>query len=196
VLLAGVGVTLDELLIRQGMDVARTMGTDEATIVKSASDQRELYRLLKQATSAADAEKVVRDHAAKQFASYTAEQQKTMGSSGGLIDRQSKLAATPWFRHLLVYDPQPALRQVKCPVLALNGEKDVQVAAKENIEAISKALAEGGNQQVKTAILPGLNHLFQTCKTGAVSEYGEIEETMSPAVLSMVADWINQVAVR
>jgi fermentation-respiration switch protein FrsA (DUF1100 family) len=81
---------------------------------------------------------------------------------------------------------------VKCPVLALNGEKDLQVAADINLPAIEKAVKSGGNQSVKTISFPGLNHLFQHCKTGLPSEYGEIEETFSPEVLKIIADWINQ----
>ena len=79
---------------------------------------------------------------------------------------------------------------MKCPVLAINGEKDVQVSPKQNLPAIRKALEEGGNQHVETDELPGLNHLFQTAKTGAPSEYGEIEETMSPVAMEKIASWI------
>ena len=75
-------------------------------------------------------------------------------------------------------------------MLALNGEKDLQVPPKENLGEIAKALKEGGNSQVTVKELPGLNHLFQTCKTGAVSEYAEIEETIAPLVLTQIGDWI------
>jgi hypothetical protein len=81
---------------------------------------------------------------------------------------------------------------VKCPVLAINGEKDVQVAADENLEGIRAGMAAGGNDEVTITKLPGLNHLFQQCTTGAVSEYGTIEETFNPAALAMVSDWILQ----
>jgi uncharacterized protein len=90
----------------------------------------------------------------------------------------------------MAYDPAPALRQVKCPVLALNGEKDLQVSPKQNLPVIRKALEEGGNQHAEVDELPGVNHLFQTAKTGAPGEYGEIEETMSPAAMEKVASWI------
>jgi hypothetical protein len=75
-------------------------------------------------------------------------------------------------------------------VLALNGEKDVQVDAALNLQAIAAALKEGGNKDATTRALANLNHLFQTCKTGAVSEYGTIEETLAPAALEMMAKWI------
>jgi len=76
-------------------------------------------------------------------------------------------------------------------VLALNGEKDLQVAADINLPSIEKALGSGGNKAVTTIKLPELNHLFQHCKTGLPAEYGEIEETFSPEVLKIMSDWIH-----
>jgi len=78
-------------------------------------------------------------------------------------------------------------------VLALIGEKDLQVPPKSNLSAIEKALAEGGNKNFKTLELPNLNHLFQNCETGAVAEYGQIEETISPEVLEIISEWIWEV---
>jgi pimeloyl-ACP methyl ester carboxylesterase len=84
------------------------------------------------------------------------------------------------------------LRQIRCPVLALNGEKDLQVAHDDNLPGIRQALADGGNRDVETVALPGLNHLFQTAATGAPSEYGQIAETFAPAALEKVSQWILQ----
>ena len=103
---------------------------------------------------------------------------------------------TPWFRDWVAYDARPTLQAVKCPVLALNGEKDLQVAARENLTAIREALAAGGNQKVKTVTLPGLNHLFQLCQTGAIAEYGQIEQTFKPAAMKLVPDWIREISAR
>ena len=83
----------------------------------------------------------------------------------------------------------PVLKQVHCPVLALNGSKDLQVPPKEDLAAIKQALA--GNPDVTTIELPGLNHLFQTATTGAPAEYGEIEETIAPAALDTITTWIK-----
>ena len=80
--------------------------------------------------------------------------------------------------------------KVKCPVLAVNGEKDIQVPAKDNLEVIRKALELGGNKNYTVLILPNLNHLFQTAETGAISEYERIEETMSVLALDSVSNWI------
>ena len=75
-------------------------------------------------------------------------------------------------------------------MLAINGEKDTQVPPELNLPAIRKALQEGGNQHFEVDRLPGLNHLFQHAKTGAVAEYAQIEETFSPEALEKIAAWI------
>jgi fermentation-respiration switch protein FrsA (DUF1100 family) len=97
---------------------------------------------------------------------------------------------SPWFRYFLNYDPRPALAGVKVPVLALNGAKDTQVDPAQNLPAIEAALRKGGDRDVTVKVMPGLNHLFQPCKTGEVSEYLSIEQTMAPEVLDLIADWI------
>jgi hypothetical protein len=97
----------------------------------------------------------------------------------------------PWFRFFLTYDPVPTLEEVHCPVLAVTGEKDLQAPPDPNLAIIGDALNAGGNERVTLLELPGLNHLFQTAETGAPSEYGQIEETMSPALLDAVSGWIN-----
>ncbi|HEX2202816.1 MAG TPA: hypothetical protein VHG91_05950, partial [Longimicrobium sp.] len=108
------------------------------------------------------------------------------------IEAQLRTLTSPWFRHFLRYDPRPTLGRVRVPVLAINGALDLQVPARENLAAIEAALREGGNRDVRAVELPGLNHLFQTAKTGAPTEYGEIEETFSPAALEMISAWIRE----
>ena len=93
-------------------------------------------------------------------------------------------------KYFLEYDPISSLKKVKCPVLALNGERDVQVQAKKHLPVIESTLKSAGNMKVTTKELAGLNHLFQHAKTGAVAEYAAIEETVDPAVLTLVGDWI------
>ena len=97
---------------------------------------------------------------------------------------------TPWLRYFLRHDPRPALLLTRVPVLALNGDLDVQVDAEQNLPAIETALEKGGNRTVTTHSLPGVNHLFQTAGTGMVDEYAMIEETMAPSVLDLIRDWI------
>ena len=93
--------------------------------------------------------------------------------------------------YFIKYNPTPALEKVKCPVLALNGEKDLQVPPKENLGAIKVALSKGGNKNATAIELPNLNHLFQECKTGSPQEYATIEQTFSPIALTEILKWIQ-----
>jgi hypothetical protein len=115
-----------------------------------------------------------------------------LGDLDKLAEQQVATLATPWFRFFLSYDPKVNLKKVSCPVLAINGDKDLQVDATQNIPAIEKALKTGGNKQVSTRILPGLNHLFQHSETGKSSEYGQLEETFAPEALELMTAWIKE----
>jgi hypothetical protein len=77
-------------------------------------------------------------------------------------------------------------------VLAIIGEKDLQVPPKENLVEIDKALSEGGNRDLTVKELPGLNHLFQATKTGSPAEYGQIEETINPMALELMSSWVRK----
>jgi fermentation-respiration switch protein FrsA (DUF1100 family) len=99
-------------------------------------------------------------------------------------------ASTPELQSFLKYDPSTALERIKCPVLALNGEKDLQVPADMNLERIGALV----KSPVTIKKYPGLNHLFQHCETGLINEYGSIEETISSEALNDIATWITQIA--
>jgi pimeloyl-ACP methyl ester carboxylesterase len=106
------------------------------------------------------------------------------------IDSSIRQLTSPWFKYFLAYDPAPALRQVTCPVLALDGSKDLQVPPEQNLAAIRRALKAGGNSHFEVIELPNLNHLFQTAKTGSPGEYASIQETFAPVALKTIGDWI------
>jgi pimeloyl-ACP methyl ester carboxylesterase len=99
---------------------------------------------------------------------------------------------TPWFSYFMQYEPAPALEKIKIPVLALNGTKDLQVWAPQNLLAIEKALKKGRNKKYLIKELPNLNHLFQEAKTGGSSEYSEIEQTLSPLLLEEITRFLKQ----
>lgn len=112
------------------------------------------------------------------------------------VEKAMKQVDSAWMRHFLTRDPRQALRKTACPVLVLNGGKDVQVVASQNIPEIARALLDGGNTDVTIRVFPELNHLFQPCTTGAVAEYGQIETTIDPAVLETISSWIGRAATR
>ena len=100
----------------------------------------------------------------------------------------TKVIQTPYMRHFLGLDIRSRLDRITCPVLALNGTKDIQVEPESNLGAIRSALSDRPNTTIQT--VEGVNHLFQHCNTGSASEYKEIEETFAPEVLDMIVSWI------
>lgn len=116
-----------------------------------------------------------------------------VAAGGAPLDARSiALMTSHWYRAFIAYDPAPALRAVKVPVLALVGGKDTQVTAAQNLTPLKAALA--GNPKAKVVELPGLNHMFQTAQTGSVEEYGKLEETIAPMALKTIGDWVVQVS--
>jgi pimeloyl-ACP methyl ester carboxylesterase len=177
VLMAGTGVRGDEVLVAQAAAIVESMGAPKATVDQVTVRQRETLALVKTETDDAALIKKLQD------ANPGADAQ---------IAGQVRQMRSPWFRYFLDYDPAAALRKVTVPVLAINGEKDRQVIPSQNLPAIRTALAAAGNKNVEIVEFAGLNHLFQTAKTGAPGEYGDIEETMAPAVLDTIAKWVSQ----
>jgi pimeloyl-ACP methyl ester carboxylesterase len=189
VLMAGTGLPGAEILHMQRTLIYKAMGATDDTIRR----QNELSERLIAVVTAEKDPKVMDEKLATLSKKLTEDlsdkERKELEAAGGL-EGQLKSLTAPWFRYFLTYDPRPALKKVVCPVLALNGEKDLQVPPKENLEEIEKALKTGGNARVTVRLLPDLNHLFQTSKTGAPNEYGTIEETIAPAALTAIGDWI------
>jgi pimeloyl-ACP methyl ester carboxylesterase len=192
VLLAGTGVRGDEILYLQGAAILKVLGADPARLARQKALQERMFAVVRQEKGKAVAEKKLRAAVADFIAKLGKEEKSEWKDQLPALEGQINMLLTPWFRHFLDHDPLPALRRVTCPVLALNGEKDLQVDAKTNLHAIAAALKEAGNPDVTMRAFPNLNHLFQTCKTGAVSEYGVIEETLAPVVLETIAEWITR----
>jgi pimeloyl-ACP methyl ester carboxylesterase len=102
------------------------------------------------------------------------------------------MIAAPYFHYVLHFDPYPVIAEISCPVLSLIGEKDVQTVPVENSRAIRHALENGKCKIYRVDIVPNVNHLFQECETGAISEYAELEETFNEAVMEQIAQWITE----
>ncbi|HWQ32377.1 MAG TPA: alpha/beta hydrolase [Blastocatellia bacterium] len=190
VLMAGPGVTGEEILYEQGALMSRAAGAKEDAIEENRKTQAAMFAIVKSEKDAAAAEKQLREMFAKQLAELPEEQRKQAIASQAAIEAQIKQVNSPWFRYFLTYDPRPTLRQVRIPVLAVNGELDLQVPPKQNLPEIDKALKAAGNRDYKLVELPKLNHLFQTAQTGGFAEYEKIEETISPTALNTISDWI------
>jgi dipeptidyl aminopeptidase/acylaminoacyl peptidase len=191
ILLAGTGVPGDEVLMRQVERIARAGQAPEDRIAKTLALERQALDLLLHEKDEAVLRAKLRDNARAGLALLPDGERKALGSdSGAAIESLVRPALSAWFRYFISYDPRPALRQVHVPVLALNGDKDVQVAADQNLPEIEAALRQAKNPDVTVRRMPGLNHLFQAAGTGSPEEYGKIDETISPAVLDLITHWI------
>jgi pimeloyl-ACP methyl ester carboxylesterase len=186
VLLAAPGLSGYDILVLQDGTEAKAGGATDEQVEIIRSFSRRFYGIVLRAKDAAEIERETK----ALYATLTDVEKKVLNwpNMGGTLSLS--WALSPGARDTLTSDVAPVLRQVHCPVLALNGSKDAQVPPRENLGRIEKELQAGGNKDYTLRELPGLNHLFQTCSTGATSEYIKIEETMSPLVLQTIAEWI------
>ena len=194
VLIASPGLPIKEMETSGRMSTLKAKGASQSLIDKSLALQERLFAVIRHNTDG----KTVKD----EFTSVITEYFKGLSDDERKITRvsedileiyiqdQFQRLHSPWFRFYLPFDPGKVLQKVTCPVLAINGEKDTQVKAKENLQAIERALKTGGNNNYSVKELSGLNHLLQSARTGDISEYAKIEETMSPTALQLITDWI------
>ncbi len=192
VMMAGPGVTGEEILSEQSRLMMLAEGSTPDEAARNQKLQEKMFAVLKTEKDEAATEKKLREVVAAHIAEMSEAQKKAADANPGALVSQIKAVNNPWFRFFVTYDPRTALRQIKIPVLAINGELDLQVPPKQNLPEIAKALKAAGNKKFQTVELPKLNHLFQTTKTGAFSEYGKIEETISPTALTIMSDWIRK----
>ena len=182
VLLAGTGIRGDKLMLLQKEKIERQMGVPESEIRKGQEIFKGAYALvLASSENDTNLKTKINSYLKLQFGDKISEAQ---------ISGLTSQITSPWMVNFLKFDPFTALEKVKCPVLAINGDKDLQVSADENIKAIKDALAKGGNKKATVKIIPNLNHLFQECKTGSPDEYANIEQTFSPTALEEISKWI------
>jgi pimeloyl-ACP methyl ester carboxylesterase len=179
VMMAGSGVPGDEIIVAQTTLMSQVSGLGADQVEKNSALERQILAIVKEEKDDAALAVKLRDAL-----------QGTVRPED--MEQQIKALSAPWYRYFLTYDPVPALKRVTCPVLAINGERDLQVPPKQNLPAIRKALESSGNTRVEVVELAGLNHLFQSAKTGLPGEYAQIEETMSPVALELIAGWIKK----
>jgi pimeloyl-ACP methyl ester carboxylesterase len=192
VLMAAPGMVGEELLYLQAKLIAAAGGVDADVVEANRAVQADLFSVLKEDIDDAEMREKIVAIFREAYEALPEEQREASGiEPQAYYDMKLAEVMNPWFRFFLSYDPTPTLAEVRCPVLAVTGENDLQAPPDPNLALIGEALNDGGNEDVTLVELPGLNHLFQTSETGAPSEYGQIEETMSPALLELISDWIN-----
>jgi len=191
VLLAGTGIQGDRILLLQQKLIGKASGVSDEDLQKSELENRKVFDIVNKSTNLEKLNIDLTDFI-KQTLKDNPNTEKPEGmNDDDFVKLQVKQIATPWMQYFIKYNPAPALEKVKCPVLAINGEKDLQVPPKENLEAIKKSLTKGGNKKVTIKEFPNLNHLFQECKTGSPDEYATIEQTFSPIALTEILKWLQ-----
>jgi len=186
VLLAAPGVNGEKIILSQSPLLMRAQGVDEATLQKQSKVQEVVLGMIRD--SAPDDPEFLDRRFREIFGDEVPESELAALIETAKANVEQK--STAWLRTFLTLEPAEALVNVECPVLALNGGKDLQVEATLNLPKIKAALKEGGNENVETVLYPGLNHLFQQCDSGSVAEYGIIEETFNIVPLQKMTEWI------
>lgn len=191
ILMAGPGIQGDKLLLLQHELIAKANGVSETEIEKSKQNNAEIFEMIVKSNDhqklKTDLTNLINDLLKND---PNAEIPNGMNKAE-FVSMQVHQIASPWMMYFMKFNPAIILEKVTCPVLAVNGEKDLQVPPKENLTAIKNALTKGGNKNVTTKVFPNLNHLFQKCNTGSPTEYGTIEQTFSPIVLEEITSWIK-----
>lgn len=178
VLLAAPGIRGDKLLLKQKESLEREIGVSEDNIQKGQEIFKGAYDIVLASSGNDETLKnKLSDYAKSKFDDNVAK------------SFTAQITNVPMYNFLRM-DPAIALAKVKCPVLALNGSKDLQVPSAVNLEVIEKTLIKAGNKNVTIKELPNLNHLFQECKTGSIQEYETIEQTFSPIALEEISNWL------
>lgn len=192
VLMAAGNIPGDELMVLQNYMLGKAEGMPEADLTQLAGLNRKLYEVIKHET---DPTKMK----AGLMQVFNTDMKPLFISKGvpaEQVDQSIKVQAegltSTWYVNFIRSQPAQYLEKIKCPILAINGDKDLQVAAKANLDAVKRAGLKSGNKKITTKELPGLNHLFQETQTGLPSEYGNLEQTYSPLALNEISAWIKQ----
>ena len=197
ILLAGPGYKILDMMEQQSADVMASAGINKSDIAQ----YRPLYKNMVTAVLHAKDSATASKQAMAIFKKWQrGKSASTVKNTTGVDDEKGIIVFTnafinqlssPWFKYFMQMNPTDYLTKVNCPVLALNGEKDIQVAAKPNLAGIKNALEKNKNKNFRTQEMPGLNHLFQHCKKCTVEEYETLEESFDPATLQLITRWIK-----
>lgn len=191
VLLAGTGVTGREVILDQIEAINRANGETEENISLAHYTSKVTFDFLETIQNKTNKKELLTAFLTDQIDNNSKFSIPTGITKAQFIETQVPQLSSAWMNFFLFYNPQHALSKVSCPVLALNGEKDLQVTHRLNLPEIENALKTGQTTSYKTVSIANLNHLFQECTTGSPNEYGEIKQTFSPDALHLISNWMK-----
>ncbi|PIQ19870.1 MAG: alpha/beta hydrolase [Cytophagales bacterium CG18_big_fil_WC_8_21_14_2_50_42_9] len=190
VLLAGPGILGKKGLMQQSELTLKTLGASEAEIQKTKEINAEIAKIIAKHQNTKALKADLTNYIQKNIKTIPTYLKPKEITKEQFISGQIEFISSPAYQFIWNYDPAPTLEKVTCPVLALNGGKDLQVPPQENLTAIGNALKKGGNKSLTIKELPNLNHFFQECTTGSPVEYAAIKQTFSPTALTEISNWI------
>ncbi len=197
VMMAGAGVKIPELMEEQSAAIIESASPNKGMI----EQYKKLYRSMEDAVLAASDSNDVRNRATLAMDTWMRNTVPDMIKAAGMGDEDAReqyinsfvtVYKSKWFNYFLRIDPINYLPKLTCKVLAINGEKDIQVIAKTNLQGMKDALMKSKAKEYELKELPGLNHLFQQCNTCTSDEYGTLTETISPSALSVMGVWLDE----
>jgi uncharacterized protein len=192
--MAGTGVTGEEIVTEQSKLIMQANNTSDEDIEKNQNVLKKVFTAIKNNSSFDEIKDEIKKSLEEEYNKMTDEQKKTIPDKEeyfkSTVDAQIKQINNPWFKYFTTYDPKPSLKNVKCPVLLLFGELDLQVPPHQNKEPMEKALKEGGNTNFKTIVFPKANHLFQSATNGSPNEYAKLPKEFVPGFLDEITKWV------
>jgi len=189
--LAGPGVSISELMTSQNIAILKTNGASEQGLAITEKRLPEIYSIVNQPKEPKELFDTLIAAVHSYYDELPIEDQQLLAPNKASYYMQ--LAGSffsDWFRYFLSYDPTDSWLNVNCPVLAINGDKDIQVDGKNNLSAIETNLKNGKNPEQKIVLINGLNHLMQPCDKCNLSEYNTIETSIDKKVLILMKDFI------
>ena len=190
--LAGPGQKINDLMQDQGRAVMQSSGVSKEAVDATSAFTGQMIPAVLSAASDSAAKRVAKEI----FTAWSNQTPKEVVQATTGITNDKDLYdmvdvyRSPWMMYFFNYDPDPFIRKMKGKVLVLNGEKDIQVAAKPNLDGWRASLEKSGVKKYDIIELKGLNHLFQRCKTCTIQEYAQLEETIAPEALEAISTWL------
>jgi len=198
VLMAGPGIPVKELMLLQSKRMGTASGAPKDVLDANLKLLEIAYTYLNENKGLPKEEmktglrKLFEDN----FHLFPESAQNEIPDKNAFFEEQVKGLISDWFLYFIRYKPGKYLSKVECPMLAVNGEKDLQVTSKENLAGITSIMDKTENKNVVIHEFENLNHLFQKCKTGSSAEYAQIEETFNVAAMQYITDWINSLVLK
>jgi len=190
--LAGPAINIKSLMLKQSEEINRAAGIKETDITWMRELNSKSFDIAIKSKDITSLRKQIEELFESYSTALTQEQKEELMLNQQGINLAVMQLSSDWMKYFLTFEPSKYLRKIKCPILALNGTKDIQVDCDENINGFKNYINPKKCKNLETHKMKDLNHLFQTAENGAVEEYFYTSETFSVKALQIIVDFINR----